>query len=88
MIDGKTDTPECGRLLVKYLSGFPAHVNLIPLNHVEGSPLEPTPKKKIKEFQDYLNKNRINTTVRRSLGSDISASCGQLRKKYIREENL
>ena len=85
MIDGKTDTKQCADALIKYLSGFPSHVNLIPLNHVEGSPLIPTPKKRVREFQEYLIKHRINATVRRSLGDDISASCGQLRKKYIEE---
>lgn len=85
MIDDKTDTKQCADALIKYLSGFPSHVNLIPLNHVEGSPLIPTPKKRVREFQEYLIKHRINATVRRSLGDDISASCGQLRKKYIEE---
>ena len=85
MIDGKTDTKQCADALIKYLSGFPSHVNLIPLNHVEGSPLIPTPKKRVRDFQEYLIKHRINATVRRSLGDDISASCGQLRKKYIEE---
>ena len=85
MIDGKTDTKQCADALIKYLSGFPSHVNLIPLNHVEGSPLIPTPKKRVREFQEYLIKHRINATVRRSPGDDISASCGQLRKKYIEE---
>lgn len=86
MIDGMTDTNECGMALVKYLSGFPSHVNLIPLNHIDGSPLKPSSKKRIQEFQNYLIKNKINATVRRSLGGDISASCGQLRKKYVEEE--
>lgn len=85
MIDGKTDSKECADKLIEFFKGFPAHMNLIPLNHVEGSPLEPTPMKKIKQFQNYLVKNGINTTIRRSLGGDISASCGQLRKKYIEE---
>ena len=85
MIDGKTDTKQCADALIKYLSGFPSHVNLIPLNHVEGSPLIPTPKKRVREFQEYLIKHRINATVRRSLGDDISASCGQLRKKHMEE---
>ena len=86
MIDGKTDTEACAKLLVKKLAGFPAHVNLIPLNRVEGSALSPSSKGKIKEFQTYLTKNGLNATVRRSLGGDISAACGQLRKKYIKEE--
>ena len=85
MIDGKTDTKQCADALIKYLSGFPSHVNLIPLNHVEGSPLIPTPKKRVREFQEYLIKHRINATGRRSLGDDISASCGQLRKKHMEE---
>lgn len=86
MIEGKTDTDACTRQLVNKLKGFPAHINLIPLNHMEGSALKPSSRGRIKEFQAFLTRNGLNVTIRRSLGSDISAACGQLRKQYIKEE--
>ena len=82
MIDGVNDTPEMARLLLKKLQGMSAHVNLIPLNHVEESPLAPSSRKAVAEFQNILEQGGIPATVRRTLGSDIDASCGQLRRKY------
>ena len=85
MIRGVTDTKECARQLIQMLKGFNCHVNLIPLNHVEGSPLVPSTKENLRWFQNELNKNGLNATVRRSLGGDISASCGQLRRQRNEE---
>lgn len=82
MIYGVNDTPEMARLLLKKLQGMSAHVNLIPLNHVEESPLKPSSRKAVAEFQSILEQGGIPATVRRTLGSDIDASCGQLRRKY------
>lgn len=82
MIGGVNDTPECARLLVKRLKGMSAHVNLIPLNHVEESPLKPSTKQAVAKFQQILEEAGIPATVRRSLGGDIDASCGQLRRNY------
>ena len=82
MIDGVNDTPECARELLRRLKGLGAHVNLIPLNHVEESPLKPSSKEAVAKFQKILEDGGITATVRRTLGGDIDASCGQLRRKY------
>ena len=83
MIDGVNDTPACARLLLQRLKGLPAHVNLIPLNEVAESPFRPS--RRIAAFQKRLESHGITATVRRSLGGDIDASCGQLRRKAMEE---
>ena len=82
MIDGQNDTPEMAALLIRRLRGLPAHVNLIPLNRIEESPLQPSTRQAVLAFQQALENAGITATVRRTLGSDIDASCGQLRKKF------
>lgn len=82
MIQGVNDSKETAELLARKLSGIAAHVNLIPLNNVEESPLKPSSRKTVMEFQQILEAHGIPCTVRRTLGSDIDASCGQLRRKY------
>ncbi len=85
MINGVNDTPEAARTLLKRLKGLPAHMNLIPLNHVEESPLKPSTRQAVQQFQKILEDGGVPATVRRTLGSDIDASCGQLRRKYTKE---
>ena len=87
MIGGVNDTEEAAKLLIKRLKGLPAHMNLIPLNHVEESPLKPSTRQAVQRFQKILEDAGIPATVRRSLGGDIDASCGQLRRKYNKEKN-
>ena len=82
MIRGVNDSPETAALLLKKLRGLPAHVNLIPLNNVEESPLKPSERITVLKFQKLLEDQGVACTVRRTLGSDIDASCGQLRRKY------
>ena len=82
MIDGINDTPECAKELLGRLKGLGAHVNLIPLNHVEESPLQPSSREAVARFQKLLEDGGVTATVRRTLGGDIDASCGQLRRKY------
>ena len=84
MINGVNDTEEAAKLLIKRLKGLPAHMNLIPLNHVEESPLKPSTKQAVARFQKLLEDAGIPATVRRTLGGDIDASCGQLRRKYTK----
>ena len=86
MIDGVNDTPQHARILLRRLKGLPAHMNLIPLNHVEESPLKPSSHKAVAEFQKILEDGGVPATVRRTLGGDIDASCGQLRRKYTKEK--
>ena len=83
MIDSVNDTDECARILGQKLKGMLCHVNLIPVNHVEERDFHQGKKEEIRNFCELLNKLGINATVRRELGSDISASCGQLRKKVL-----
>lgn len=82
MIDGVSDHPSQAELLTKKLRGMAAHVNLIPLNRVEESGLEPSSREAVARFQEILERSGITATVRRSLGGDIDASCGQLRRKF------
>ena len=86
MINGVNDTEEAARILLKRLKGLPAHMNLIPLNHVEESPLKPSTKQAVARFQKILEDGGVPATVRRTLGSDIDASCGQLRRKYTKKD--
>ena len=85
MIDGVNDTPQHARTLLRRLKGLPAHMNLIPLNHVEESPLKPSSHKAVMDFQKILEDGGVPATVRRTLGGDIDASCGQLRRKYTKQ---
>ena len=85
MIRGVNDTEEAAKTLLKRLKGLPAHMNLIPLNHVEESPLKPSTRQAVMTFQKILEDGGIPATVRRTLGSDIDASCGQLRRKYTKQ---
>lgn len=82
MIRGVNDTVQMAQLLAKKLQGIGAHVNLIPLNEVEESPLKPSLPEAVKAFQQHLESRGIPATVRRTLGSDINASCGQLRRQF------
>ena len=81
MIDGVNDTPMHACLLAKELAHTGSHLNLIPLNEVEESPLKPSKPDNLKRFLGILREQGINVTVRRKLGGDIDASCGQLRRK-------
>ena len=85
MIRDVNDTPEMAQLLIKKLRGLPSHINLIPLNNVEESPLKPSTRAAVAAFQKTLEEHGITATVRRTLGSDIDASCGQLRRNYEKQ---
>lgn len=82
MIDGVNDSDWQADLLADLLKGTPGHVNLIPLNDVEESPLKPS--RRVREFQKRLESHGVTVTIRRKLGSDIDASCGQLRRKAMK----
>ncbi len=84
MVDGVNDAEWQADLLSERLKGLPSHVNLIPLNEVCESPLKPS--KRVAEFQKRLERNGVIVTVRRKLGGDIDASCGQLRRKRLEEQ--
>ena len=84
MIDGVNDHDWQADLIAKKLKGMPGHVNMIPLNDVAESPFKPS--RRIAAFQKRLESHGITATVRRSLGGDIDASCGQLRRKAMEEK--
>ena len=84
MIDGVNDSDRQADLLADLLKGQPGHVNLIPLNDVEESPLKPS--RRVSAFQKRLESRGVTATVRRKLGGDIDASCGQLRRKAMNEK--
>ena len=86
MIDGVNDSDWQADLLASHLKGTPGHVNLIPLNEVEESPLRPS--RRVRAFQKRLEDQGVTTTVRRKLGGDIDASCGQLRRKRMEERKV
>lgn len=83
MIDGVNDQDWQADLIAKKLRGMPGHVNLIPLNDVVESPFKPS--RRVVAFQKRLESHGVTATVRRSLGGDIDASCGQLRRKEMEE---
>lgn len=86
MIDGVNDTAGHARLLAKHAKTVSAHVNLIPLNHVEERRFQPSTPEHLKAFIKILEDSGVNVTVRRKLGGDVDASCGQLRRK-IQKQN-
>ena len=82
MIKGVNDTEQCALQLAKILKGIMCHVNLIPVNPVKENSYVKSDRRELEAFAERLNGLGINTTVRRTLGGDIDASCGQLRRKY------
>lgn len=83
MIDDVNDHDWQADLIAEKIRGMPGHVNLIPLNDVVESPLKPS--RRVAAFQKRLESHGITATIRRSLGGDIDASCGQLRRKAMEE---
>ncbi len=84
MFGGVNDSDECALELADKLKGTLAHINLIPANDVTESGLKSSTPERIKRFAEILENSGRNVTVRRSLGGDIDASCGQLRSKHIK----
>ena len=77
------DNLEDAKQLVKLLKGMLCHVNLIPINKIENGKFDKSSNENIMKFRDYLNEHGIVATIRRELGSDIDAACGQLRRKNL-----
>lgn len=86
MIDGVNDSVSQARELSRLAKSVGAHVNLIPLNHVEEREFRPSTAENLKTFKSTLDKAGVNSTVRRKLGGDVEASCGQLRRKAVKGE--
>ena len=81
VIDGVNDSAECAKELASRMKGWLSHVNLIPLNEVKGREYRTANGKSVAAFKKILESNGVAVTVRRTLGSDIDAACGQLRRK-------
>jgi 23S rRNA (adenine2503-C2)-methyltransferase len=86
LINGVNDTKEVALELAKLLRGMIAHVNLIPINEIKNGEYTRPKEKNIETFMNILNSSGIVATVRRELGSDIDAACGQLRQKHLNKE--
>lgn len=83
LISGVNDTEECALALAGLLKGRNSHVNLIPVNPVKERNYKKTNNEGVQAFKNLLEKNRINATIRRGMGRDIDAACGQLRRSYV-----
>lgn len=86
LIDGVNDTPEHAKELAKRLKGIMCHVNLIPVNTIREKNFKKSTKNSVNLFTKTLNDSKINATVRRKLGSDINAACGQLRNDHMKSD--
>jgi len=85
LIKDVNDSPEQALELARILKGLLCHVNLIPVNPVDEKTQQPSSEESVKRFKGILDKNHIQTTLRRSLGQEIDAACGQLRNRYMDE---
>lgn len=88
MIEGENDTKECANELLRLFSGMLCHINLIPVNKVTERNFKKSSQDKIEAFKNRLCRMGLTTTVRRSLGSDIDAACGQLRKNRMDKKEV
>lgn len=88
MINGVNDTDQHAELLSKILRGLMCHVNLIPANPVVETDFVKSDNNRINRFKECLEKNKITATIRRTLGADINASCGQLRRQESGKEDI
>ena len=80
MISGVNDSDECAHKLGRLLKGMLCHINLIPVNEVTETGCKKSSPERVKRFADILSSKGFNVTVRRELGADINAACGQLRR--------
>ena len=83
LVAGVNDQPVHAEELAGRLKGFPCHVNLIPVNPIKERDFKQSMPKSVMEFKKILEKNRVNVTIRREMGADINAACGQLRRKKL-----
>ena len=86
LIEGVNDSPENAAELASRLRGMLCHINLIPVNTVKGTGYQQSGRRHIEEFSRLLLKRGLETTIRRELGSDINAACGQLRRSEMCDE--
>lgn len=87
LVANENDTKEDAMELIHLLKGFPCHVNLIPVNPIKERDYKRADNNSVQRFKMSLEKHGINATVRRAMGKDIDAACGQLRKTYMENTN-
>ncbi|MDP4144689.1 MAG: 23S rRNA (adenine(2503)-C(2))-methyltransferase RlmN [Bacillota bacterium] len=87
LVSGANDNIECAKELAKLLKGMLCHVNLIPVNEIKENVFRKSTAKRIDEFNSILKSYGIESTVRKEMGADINAACGQLRRKYLDEKS-
>lgn len=87
LVAGKNDRMEDAKELSDLLKGFPCHVNLIPVNPIKEREFKRADQNSVQKFKVMLEKNAINVTIRRGMGKDIDAACGQLRKTYMEKKD-
>ncbi|HKL99864.1 MAG TPA: 23S rRNA (adenine(2503)-C(2))-methyltransferase RlmN, partial [Mobilitalea sp.] len=83
LVEGVNDAEEHAKELAALVKGLNCHINLIPVNPIKERDYHKSKSQQIQNFKNILEKYRINVTIRREMGSDIDAACGQLRKSYI-----
>lgn len=88
LVMGENDSKEEALKLSKLIRHLNCHVNLIPVNPIKERDFKKSQKNSVENFKYILEKNRINVTIRRGMGSDIDAACGQLRKTYIEKQTI
>ena len=85
LIKGENDSDACARELARLTKGFPSHVNLIRLNEVKERDHEAPSVDATEDFLKKLENLGVSATIRKSLGNDIEGACGQLRRRYLKE---
>lgn len=88
LVEGVNDSKENAAQLSKLVKGMNCHINLIPVNPIKERDYKQTKAYFVQNFKNLLEKNKINVTIRREMGADIDAACGQLRKRYMDEYKL
>ena len=88
LVKGLNDSAKDAEKLSLLLKGMLCHVNLIPVNEIEENELKRSSNEDVNEFMKVLEANNIQTTIRREMGLDINAACGQLRRSYIKDKNV
>ncbi len=84
LVRGVNDSSDCAAKLISLLKGSLCHINLIPVNKIDNGKYDPSEKEAVLEFQRILVDGGLNATIRRTLGADIAASCGQLRSQHMK----
>ena len=83
LVSGVNDSREDAKSLATLLKSMNCHVNLIPVNEIKENTLKRPSRKTVEDFENILKSYGIEVTIRREMGTDINAACGQLRRSYL-----